>query len=114
MNLSLLPIVWLTITKTFGKRVRSDLQLRDPMVLIGGHADEFRFSEGKRSKCLSLLQKWIIRLCRRRVNAVNARLIAMHRIQNDLECSMESSRTEEEKVWFDLRVHSHRADYWSI
>ena len=108
------PVIWFTITKTLSKWIRGDLQLRDTMILIGRHADELRFGEGERSKCLSLLQKWIVRLRRWRVNTMNARLIAMHRVENDLGCSMKYNRIDEENGLFGLRVRSHRVDYWSV
>ena len=54
------------------------------MILVRGHADEFRFGEGERAKRLRLLNENFVRFRRGRVDTMHARLIAMHRIENDL------------------------------
>ena len=51
-NSDRIALVRLAVTETFGKRIAGDLQLRDAMILVGGHRGEPGFREGERFEVL--------------------------------------------------------------
>ena len=81
------------------------------MILVGRHTDEFRFGKGERAKRLRLLNQDFVRFRRGRVDTMHARLITMHRIENDL--SMIYGQRERERVDLE-REKRARGAYMSI
>lgn len=77
-------LVRLAIPETLSERVTGDLQLRYPMVLVRGHRGEPGLREGKR---FEVFRAGIRRRAWRRGSDhhVTARLITMHRVENNLQ-----------------------------
>uniref|UniRef100_A0A182Q4U6 Uncharacterized protein n=1 Tax=Anopheles farauti TaxID=69004 RepID=A0A182Q4U6_9DIPT len=74
------------VAETLRERVRVDLELRDELILVGRHRGEDRLRKHERL-VVELLQLGRTRrhaLVRPDAHQVDARLVAMHRVQHDL------------------------------
>ena len=81
-----LPFVEVAISEAFGKRIRGNLQLSDPVILVGGHGHEFGlwYDEGPVSRLGSPTAYSLVVPVPRHVQDVHARLVAVHGVEDDV------------------------------
>lgn len=76
-----IPIIRIAVAESLGERVAGDLELGDPVVLVGRHGREFGLREDEGAKVLRL--RGVLRPLVD-VDDVEAGLVAVHGIQYDL------------------------------
>lgn len=100
-NASGLALVGLAIPEALGERVAGDLQLGYPVILVRGHRREPGLRKGERLEVLRAgIRGWTGR--RGCDHHVAARLVTMHRVQDNLQRVKGSTvSTCTEKIWLE-------------
>lgn len=107
-NRGRLALVRLAVPKSFRERVTRDLELGDPVILIGGHRGEPRLGEGERFEILGARVGCRARR-RGRHHHVAAWLVSMHRVQDYLQSIVEMN--DAIRFFFFSQDHD-RYDCW--